>query len=344
MKDPVIRALLDIKKDLKKPKKIKDLGIFDQPVEQYNYINKTVDHVDINKKINVISMDFEDLNPWKNKILKTSFDNFHENYFNTKFYFLRDTSKNNVFYLLNNKNTHAAYLYLLKNLVESYFDNEDYIFLIDKNFFFLSNVNKLIFNQDFSVSFALNNIYLTNVFENIIDIVHFIIDITSFYEKKICKLKEVKPKNIKLYGLPIYMKKKLFLLIIDRWIELTILLSENIKPKYAYLKEVVWLMAFSLVLNEYNIIINDDKIIDINYTTCLNSEENNNYILYNYKNNIFSIYNNCIVFDNKKYTPWSSINYKEHHLEMSSVKIFTKQFNFIVNHIIKCLSPIVKSV
>jgi hypothetical protein len=344
MSSIVINALID-DEFKKRSKNIRVGEILEPPSPSYVYINS---EKNINKKnIEVFAINSLSFKTWQNDILRLSFKNFHKNDDNINLHFLDHDSEDVSYQLLKKKNLYAGQLYLIKKLIDKQFNEDEYVFLIDSNFLFLSNLNKLNFNQNYCVSYPLDNIEYRNPMQNtdynswydIIKIVHSINEKINLYLNITYQTHNVNKlyNNIKLYGLPIYIKKSLLILIIDRWIELTILLSNNND-------DFIWLLALSLTLFEYNYYITNENIINICYTNSFVSFENKNFLFYNYKYKLISHSTKTEIFNIEKYKPWEIINYTLDKHDYKSIQIFIDSFNFFVTESLNCLKPDIKSV
>lgn len=321
-----------------KKRKIKELGlVFEPSSDYYNYI--LPNDFDINNNIHVINLTLK--SNFQSDILEKSFELHHKNFNNVKFYNLKNISKNYRYTLLKKKNIYAAQLFLLKELVNKYFKDNDYIFLIDSNFFFLSPVNRLIFNKDICVSNIFKRLIFRNMEDKIYDswseIIDYILNINkkiNIYCNKINFNSNINVfEKFNIIGLPIYFKKTFFESIIDRWIELTCLMNENNIS-----------ISLSFVLLEMNFFVQNENILDICYNTTWLSFKNKNYILFNYEKPLISHITNIKIFDRKTYIPWNIINHNFDSNNYKSIDIFINNFNSIIIQIINALSPPIKSV
>ncbi len=339
----LINALTGI--TLKKSSKIIPGEIFDPPSPEYIH---TKEGDSLKKvKIKVLVLNQEESKTWQDDVLKQSFENCHKNEDNVNLHFLNYRSEDESYKLLREQNLYAARLFLIKKLINEAFEDNDYIFLINNNFFFISSLNKLIFNEDCCLSYPFDNIEYRNPGQNInescwssiVKITHHIDDLVTLYNNKINNTHDINDiySNIKLYGLPIYIKKSFLSLIIDRWIELTILIGNK-------MNHIDWLLSLSLVLFEYNYKIDYKNIINICYTTSFLSFVNKNSLLFNYKYKLISHKTKIEIFDIKKYTPWEIITYTPNQLDYKSIEVFIENFNFIVTQKINCLKPQIKNV
>lgn len=179
--------------------------------------------------------------------------------------------------------------YFLDN-IESYPERK--IIWIDPDCLFVNNFNEEVSRKE---NFGQDIDYMR------LELNSFSVRCKEYYKSKIRKKRNIE-EFYQPIGIPIIIKESDFRKIVDRWIELVLILRTNQDNNPLFRNWVAEMWALNFSLAEYEIKFNTYDIVSHPPWNC----KNPNYKLIHY---CYDIKNGeDVIFDKKTYKPWNQIN------------------------------------